>query len=270
MRLSRAWAGLLLATLAAIAPREGSADEVAVRYPEGLVHGFLNLRALDGAILADGELIQFARSDRVTSRLILRFPDGSLSDETAVFSQSRNFRLVSDRLVQKGAVFPHPMEVSIDTGSGRVTVRYTDDGKPKEVSERMALPPDLANGIVLTLLKNLDPRTPLTTVSMVAATPKPRLVRLAITPAGEDSVVVGTAPRKATHFVAHIEIGGLAGVVAPLLGKQPADTHVWILEGEAPAFIGSEGPLALEAPSWRLELASPAMPRLPTPADGRR
>jgi hypothetical protein len=50
-------------------------------------------------------------------------------------------------------------------------------------------------------------------------------------------------------------------VVAPLVGKQPPDTHVWVLEGDAPAFIGSEGPLGTDAPPWRLELASPAAPR---------
>ena len=32
----------------------------------------------------------------------------------------------------------------------------------------------------------------------------------------------------ATHYVLKVEIGGLAGVVAPLVGKQPPDSHVWI------------------------------------------
>jgi hypothetical protein len=44
------------------------------------------------------------------------------------------------------------------------------------------------------------------------------------------------------------------------VGKQPPDTHVWVLEGDAPAFIGSKGPLAMGAPPWRLELASPISP----------
>ena len=231
---------------------------IPVRYPEGLVHGFLTLRSLDGGALADGDLVQSVRGDRVTSRLILHFRDGSLHDETAVFTQTRAFRLVSDHLVQKGPAFERPMDVSIDAGSGSVAVRYSEDGREKTISERLELPPDVANGMILTLLKNLDPRVPLTTVAMVAATPKPRLVHLAISPAGEDPLTVGRSQRKATHFVAHVEIGGLAGLVAPLIGKQPADTHVWVLEGDAPAFVGAEGPLAMGGPSWRLELASPA------------
>jgi hypothetical protein len=68
---------------------------VAVRHAEGLVHGFLVLRTVAGETLADGDLIQVARSDQVTSRLVFRFKDGSVHDETAVFSQRRNFRLLS-------------------------------------------------------------------------------------------------------------------------------------------------------------------------------
>jgi hypothetical protein len=79
-----------------------SASTVTVRYREGLVHGFLVLRSLDGKTLADGELIQLARGKRVTCRLVFRFRDGSLHDETAIYTQQSEFRLVSDHLIQKG------------------------------------------------------------------------------------------------------------------------------------------------------------------------
>src|ERR1700730_67883 len=82
------------------------AEPVTVRHTEGLVHGFLVLRTLDGASIADGDLIQVARGDRVTSRMVFHFKDGAVHDETAVFSQQRHFRLISDHLVQKGPVFP--------------------------------------------------------------------------------------------------------------------------------------------------------------------
>ena len=78
-----------------------SAEPIAVRYSEGLVHGFLTLRTLDGQILADGDLSQVARGDRVTSKLIFRFRDGSYHEESVVFTQTRTFRLVTDHLVQK-------------------------------------------------------------------------------------------------------------------------------------------------------------------------
>ena len=98
-------------------------------YTEGLVHGFLVLRTLEDETLAHGDLIQIARDGRVTAHLIFHFKDGSLYDETAVYSQHRSSRLLRDHLVKKGPSFPHPEDLSIDAPSGQVTVRYVgDDG----------------------------------------------------------------------------------------------------------------------------------------------
>jgi len=246
-----------------------SAAPVAVRHTEGLVHGFLVLRTLEGNTLADGDLIQVAHGDRVTNHLMFRFRDGSVRDETAIFSQRGNFRLLNYHLVQKGPAFQRPMEVLVDNATGQVRVRYTDeDAKEKVISDRLELPPDVANGMIFTLLKNVRPDGPPTAVSMVAATPKPRLVKLVVTPRGEEPFSIGGSRRKAIHYVIRVEIGGVAGVVAPLLGKQPPDIHVWILGGEAPAFVKSEGPLYLGGPIWRIELTSPVWPQGP-PADSK-
>ncbi len=56
----------------------------------------------------------------------------------------------------------------------------------------------------------------------------------------------------------------MTGLVAPLIGKQPPDTQVWILGGEAPAFVKMEGPLYSGGPIWRIELVSPVGPDVPT------
>jgi hypothetical protein len=97
---------------------------------EGTEHGFLALRTKEGRVLAAGELFQVVRGDRVTSRLLFRFKDGSVDDETTVFSQRGNFHLISDHHVQKGPTFPDPMDVSIDVDRREVIVRSTGkDGK---------------------------------------------------------------------------------------------------------------------------------------------
>jgi hypothetical protein len=267
--VERVWStglAFLVACATLLQPGAMPAAPVAVRHTEGLLHGFLVLRTLAGDALADGDLTQVARGDRVTIRLVFRFKDGSVHDDTAVFSQRRDFRLLSDHLVQKGPAFQHPMEISIDGSTGQVTVRNTDnDGKEKVMTERLNLPPDVANGMVLTLLKNIRSDASQTKVSMVAATPKPRLVKLAIAPQGEEPFSVGGSSRKATHYVVKVEIGGAAGLVAPLLGKQPPDTHVWILGGEAPAFVKSEGPLYFGGPIWQIEPVSPVWSRSKNP-----
>ena len=231
-----------------------------MRFPEGVERGFLLLRAPDGNILANGDLIQFAKGDRVTVRLVFRFRDGSLQDETTVYSERDTFRLLSDHLLQKGPSFPEPVEVTIDAPGGRVTVRHGDEGKVKVIEERMELPPDLSNGLTLTLLKNLAPGAPATTLSMLVTTPKPRLVKLAITRAGVESFSVGRARYHATRLNVKVEIGGLAGLLAPLLGKAPKDASVWIAEGEAPGFVKSESQFFQGAPLWRIELAAPDYP----------
>jgi len=239
------------------------AEPIPVRQMEGVLRGFLTLSTLDGNTLADGDVVQVVHGDRVTCRLSFRFRDGSQSEETTVFSQRGHFRLVSDRVVQKGPVFPHPIDVSIDARSGRTTVRYEDDeGHEKVLTERVSLPVDVANGMILTLLKNIQPAAPLTIVSMVAATPKLRAVKLNIRPMGEEPLSIGGTARKALHYVVKVDIGGLSGVLAPFLGKQPPDLHAWILVGEAPAFVKLEAPLYLGGPLWRIELVSPVWPKV--------
>jgi len=259
--ISNALAIVIIAA-AVVFPARSVSEQIAVRHTEGLVHGFLALRTLDGTLLADGDLSQTARGTRVTSRLVFHFKDGSLHDEAAVFSPRQQFRLLSDHLVQKGPSFPQPMEMTIDALKGEVTVRYTDDrGQAKVESEHLNLPADLANGIILTMLKNANPAVPPKSVAFIAATPKPRLVKLEISTAGEDAFATGGAARKALHYVLKVDIGGISGVIAPLVGKQPPDSHVWILGGEAPAFVKSEQPLYNGGPVWRIELVSPVWPK---------
>jgi hypothetical protein len=258
MRLLRPLCALVqaLAGLAWFAAGPAAAEQVAVRYNEGLVRGFLVLRTIDGETIAGGEMNQLFRDGRVTNRLTFRFQDGSLHDETAMFTQRRRFRLVSYHLVQKGPSFPTPMDVSIERG--RITVRYKDDdGNEKVETDPKALPADVSNGLVMTLAKNVKPGTPETVVSMMAATPKPQLVQLKITSAGRESFSAGGLSHEAIHYVVKVDIGGVKGVLAKLLGKQPPDHHIWIATGDSPGFVKAEGAMYLGGPPWRIELASP-------------
>ncbi len=248
---------ILLACVAMLQPNALFAEMIPVRHTEGLIHGFLLVLTLEGKALADGQMTQDARGDRVTNHLIFRFKDGSIYEDTTIFSQRGTFRLLSDHLSLRGPSFKHPMDTSIDASTGEVKVRYTEDkGKEKVIAQRMKLPPDVANGLLFTLMKDINPRVPRTTVSMVATTPKPRLVKLAILPQGEEPFTIGSFHHKAMHYVVKVEIGGITGFLARLMGKQPADTHVWVLGGEAPAFVKAEGPFYVGGPIWRIQLAS--------------
>lgn len=226
-----------------------------MRHVEGATHGFLVLKAPDGKTIAYGDQAQHLHGSKVESRLTFRFKDGSFYRETTEFSEHRQFRLLKDHLVQKGPSFKHPTETLIDVSSGTVRVRYKDDhGQEKTLTKHLNLPSDLANGMVTLIMKNLRPGTAGATVSYVAVTPVPQLVKLEITPADTESFSFGPETFKATLYVVKIDIGGVKGVVAKLIGKQPPDMYGWILADRDPAFIKYQGPFEQGGPAWRIEL----------------
>ena len=258
----RCWS--LIAALVCVLQPGASAELIPVRHVEGTVHGFLALRTKDGRVIAVGDLFQVVHGSTVRSRLLFHFKDGSVDDERTVFSQRGHFELISDRHIQKGPSFPRPMDLSIDVRRGQVTVRSTEkDGKEEVKSEHMDLPSDLVNGLILSVVKNIRPDTPETKVSMFVATPKPRLIKLAISPAGEEPFSLVGSSRKAMRYEIKIELGGITGIVAPLIGKQPPNIQIWIIGGEAPAFVKEQGALYEGGPLWTIQLTSPVWPDLP-------
>ena len=250
--------GILVLLAALLTVPVQAESTVKVRNVEGLVRGFLVLKAMNGETLAHGDLAQVSRDSGVRSHLVLRFEDGSIHDETVNFSQRDSFRLLNYHLVQKGPVFKIPMDMEIDRSTGQVVVRYTDEnGNEKVERERFELPSDLMNGMIPVLLKNLESGSRKTTVSLVAATPRPRLVKLVISPEGEAKVLAGGINHQATQYRIKVEIGSALGFLASLVGKQPQDSHAWVVGGEAPAFVRMEGPLFAGGPSWLIEPSSP-------------
>jgi hypothetical protein len=239
------------------APARATADPIVVRHPPARGHLDLVLRDRDGRMLAQGDWTQTIEGDHVVSRLAFRFTDGSLYDEATAYSARQRFELITDHLVEHGPSFPQPIDLLIDMAARRVTVHWTDGrGRPQEDAQHLDLPRDLANGLVPTLLQNVGPLGPDRagpTVGYVAAMPKPRLVKLAITSTGEERVAIGSTSWMAIHYVLKVEIGGVAGALAPLVGKQPPDSQVWIAAGDTPSFVASEQPLYVGGPLWRIE-----------------
>jgi hypothetical protein len=228
----------------------------AVRHNRGFIHGFVVLKDAEDKTLASGEVIQTPSGTRLNGIMTLHFKDGSLYQETTLFSQRRVFQLLKYKQVQKGPSFKRDEALSLDTATGNVSIRYTDkDGKEKTISDHLALPPDLANGIVPTLMGDLDPKVE-TTLSMLVSTPKPRVVKLKISASNDDSYSIGGISSNATHYVIKIDIGGITGVAAKVVGKQPLPVDLWVTK-DAPTFLRSDGPLYEDGPIWRIELASP-------------
>jgi hypothetical protein len=236
------------------------AEPIAARHPEGTLHGFLALTTEQGQVLADGDVIEIVRGDRVTSHVTFHFKDGSLDEETTVYTQHGIFRLISDRHIQRGPFFPHPLDMTIDVARGVVVTRSSGkDGKDEVATDRIKMPPDLYNGLVTSVIKNISPDAGETKVSMIVSTPKPRLVTLDILPQAPETFHLAGVARKATVYQIKIELGGIAGVVAPVIGKQPPDIYLSIENGQVPVFLREMGPLfeggavmtiSLIGPTW--------------------
>lgn len=252
----------LLALSAAIAqqpPRRVAPAALPVRYTEGTLHGFVELRTAAGAVLAQGDLLQVARADTVESRLVFHFTDSSVFEETVSFTQHDVFTMQHYHLVQRGPVFNDDLDATL-TGSGQyaVTAGSHKDGKSKQYSGRLDLPPDISNGMAIIVAKNLVAGET-QTVHIVAFTPQPRLIGLELVPSPSPPVMLGQHGETAVHYKLKPKLGALLRVFATVLGRAPPDSDVWIVTDDVPVFVRFEGPM-YTGPVWRLTLASPRWP----------
>jgi hypothetical protein len=250
---------LVLATQKHPDPNEEAPTRV--RYPEGIVHGFLLLRTLSGNTLAQGDLLQVARGDTVEGRILFRFKDGSIRDETGTYTQRGVFLLQSYHLIQRGPSFEDDLEVWMDGATGRYRVKSKahKDGDEELEEGTLELPRNTYNGLVLTILKNLTTGA-IGNIHVVAFMPKPRIVRVEVQPAGEQKLLLEDLQKAATHYVLKPRLGTFTTLFAKVLGKMPPDNHAWILTGEIPTFVRFEGPLYPEGPIRRIEQTTLSWP----------
>ncbi len=212
-------------------------------------------RSESGKTLAMGDFTQVVQGDEVTMRLIYHFVDGSIDDETTTYRQQGTFRLVRNHHIQKGPFFVKPIDFAVDAATGIATTRTTDrSGKIHVETEHLDLPDDLANGFVGTVLLNVPPNTKPFRVGMLAPVGGGRLIRLLISPEGEQPFHENGQTLKATVFRIHPELGGIVGIIAQLIGLQPKDVMVWVQEGDDPAVVRIVGQLGGYGPVVSSEL----------------
>jgi hypothetical protein len=238
-------------TLGTAAP----AEPISARHIQRPMHRFMVARSEAGKIIASGEFSQVVQEDEVTMRLTYKFVDGSIDDETTTYKQQGTFRLVRNHHMQKGPFFLKPVDFTVEAATGIATSRTADkNGKIHLESHHIDLPDDLANGFVGTLLLNVPQnRTPFR-VGILAPVNGGRLIRILISPEGEQPFHTTGQTLKATVFRIHPELGGIVGVIAPLIGLQPKDVMVWVLEGEEPAVVRIVGQLGGYGPVVSSEL----------------
>jgi len=246
---------LVAAFLTILLGAAAQAERISVKHIQLPRHEFMAARSETGKIIARVEFAQVVQGDEVTMRLTYRFVDGSIDDETTTCRQQGTFRLVRNHHIQKGPFFAKPVDFTVEAATGIATSRTEDkNGEIHVESEQIDLPDDLANGFVGTLLLNVPHNTPPFRVGILAPVFGGRLIRILISPEGEQPFQKAGQTLKATVFRIHPELGGILGVIATLLGLQPKDVMVWVLEGEQPAVVRVVGQLGGSGPVLSSEL----------------
>jgi hypothetical protein len=235
-------------------------EAVSVRWSEGMAHGFMELRTPSGTLLAHGDLLQIPRDSSIESRLVFLFNDSSEFRETVTFSQHGVFRMESYHLVRTGKAFPADLDVALSAnGDYVVKNRSHKDGKLQQYTGRLELPSDTYNGMIAIIAKNVD-RKAGRTVHIVAFTPKPLVLPLALVPLASERITLGNHSENAVRFTLKPKLSALQRIGAALKRQTPPASYVWILTDDVPAFVRFEGPL-FTGPVWRVDLTSPGLPR---------
>jgi hypothetical protein len=224
-----------------------------------MVHGFLELETASGELLAHGDLLQVPKDRAIESRMVFHFSDESVFEETVTFTQHDVFTMQTYHLIQRGPAFSDDLDVTLSrSGSYVVKTKSHKDGEEKQDTGTVEMPPDVYNGMVITIAKNIIARDS-QTVHVIAFTPQPRLIGLHIARVGSQRVMLGKHPETAAHFRLKPKLGAFTKFFAKLLGKLPPDSDVWIVTDDIPVFVRFEGPL-YAGPIWRLNLTSPTWP----------
>jgi hypothetical protein len=159
--------------------------------------------------------------------------------------------------VQRGPSFPRDIDGFVDRATGRYRVRSggeTDEGT-------IELPDDAYGlGMLAAILKNLQPDEGLS-AHVVAFTPKPRVLDLEVAPRGPETLTIEGGARKSWRYLVRAKLGGVLGVAASIVGKQPPDIHYWMAGDPVPTFIRVDSPLYPDGPIWHVELAAPGWRR---------
>jgi hypothetical protein len=238
--------GLVLAV-----PAAAVAAPIATRRKQEPMRQLFVVKSADGKVIGNCEEVSTAEGDHMRSALTFRFLDGSLDEQITTYTQENVFRLIHDHHVQKGPSFPTQLDMTIDVPNGTVTWHAKERGRDEVTTRHMSLPDDVANGLVPLLTENVPPGSARLDVSWVAIAIKPLIVTLTIQPDRSPEMVPKL--QHASRYLLHVELHGLAKLVAPLLNRQPEDLHVWVTDDAQPSFLRMRGPFYQGGPVWTVE-----------------
>jgi hypothetical protein len=242
---------------------------VELRYPQGDLHGFPSMSDESGKLIADGELTQKRKGDRLLVRAVWRFKDGRVAVEEDVLRTRPELWQESFRWVETNGeeMLRH---AQVDFRTGKASFSRNEDGEPKTWEEKLDLPRGkaftgysaaLAASQLRDALSAKDSRRSLT---FVGFTPTPRTVEVEI--ARQPGARVRAAGRElsADLFTLHPKLPFPVSLVA-----NAPDAHLWFSRGSPPALLRAEqNLLEKDDPRVRIDII-PSGAALPQPAARR-
>ena len=171
-----------------------------------------------------------------------------MHDERTTYSQRGVFRLEAYHLTQSGPSFPGA-DVAFDRKSWPLPGEDAREGRrARGDGERRVR--DAAGS-------RQRPDAPLAQEHAARGTghrpaggvhAEAALSRMELHQEGEDRIVFAGDPKQAARHLVDLEIGGVTGVVASVIGKNPPDLRYWLALGDIPAFVRFQGAMFLERP----------------------
>ncbi len=224
-------ASLLLLLLA----HPGAAVEV--RSAPGALHGFPSMSDARGTVIADGELSQERRGDRLVVRARWVFRDGRRAEETDTFRTGTE--LVQERFAWVETLRGEEQRrFEVDFGGGDARSSVLRGGRVEREEEKLDLPPGRSfAGYGAALAASQLPLEPgdEAELSFVAFTPRPRVVTLAVRHEAEEDVRAAGRRIACDRFTLHPK---LPLPVRPFV--RAPDAHLWFTRNAPRALVRAE------------------------------
>jgi len=209
---------------------------------ESALRAYPVLRDAAGGKIADGNFVQSVENNAAVHVQITFTGNDRRIEETAVLRQRPE---LSQQKWQWQESLRGEMVRSfeVDFDSGAATALKVEDGKPKRWSEKLDVVPGqtfagFGFSLALKALRERLVKGETVNLKAVGFTPRPRVVTVALSYAGRDSIRIADRPIAAEHYVIHPKIPALAKwfVKAP-------DAHIWLTPPPS-GFVRFEGALA--------------------------
>lgn len=238
MRLSQQFRFVVIAIATAFLGVSATVRAIEWTHYESALRAYPVMRDAQGRKIADGNFAQWIADDRLHVQITYT-GNGRRMEETAIFRQRPE--LSQEKWQWHESLRGDDVRTfEIDFVSGMATGFKTEDGKPRRWSEKVDIAPGetfAGFGFTLAAKAVRDRLIKGETVNLKAVgfTPQPRVVTVALSYAGRDSIRMVDRTVSAEHYVIHPKVPA----IAKLFVKVP-DFNVWLTPPPA-VFVRFQG-----------------------------